>query len=125
MATQLKLQQGGNSIEVSEKAFGREFNEALVHQVVTPYLAGGRSGTSSAGAPSACTSLASARTGSLASACSADSGPCTPSATAASGGRSRSKRPAHSAAAYGASAADVPPPAISTLPPPVMQPSSA
>ena len=45
MATQLKLQQGGNSIEVSEKAFGREFNEALVHQVVTAYMAGGRSGT--------------------------------------------------------------------------------
>jgi large subunit ribosomal protein L4 len=45
MATQLKLQQGGNSIEVSEKAFGRDFNEALVHQVVTAYMAGGRSGT--------------------------------------------------------------------------------
>ena len=45
MATQLKLQQGGNSIEVSEKAFGREFNEALVHQVVTAYMAGGRAGT--------------------------------------------------------------------------------
>jgi large subunit ribosomal protein L4 len=45
MATQLKLQQGGNSIEVSEQAFGREFNEALVHQVVTAYMAGGRAGT--------------------------------------------------------------------------------
>jgi large subunit ribosomal protein L4 len=45
MATQLKLQQGGSSIEVSEKAFGREFNEALVHQVVTAYMAGARSGT--------------------------------------------------------------------------------
>ena len=45
MATQLKLQQGGNSIEVSDKAFGREFNEALVHQVVTAYMAGGRAGT--------------------------------------------------------------------------------
>ena len=45
MATQLKLQQGGNTIEVSEKAFGREFNEALVHQVVTAYMAGGRAGT--------------------------------------------------------------------------------
>jgi large subunit ribosomal protein L4 len=45
MTTQLKLQQGGNSIEVSEKAFGREFNEALVHQVVTAYMAGGRAGT--------------------------------------------------------------------------------
>ena len=45
MATQLKLQQGGNSIEVSEKTFGREFNEALVHQVVTAYMAAGRAGT--------------------------------------------------------------------------------
>jgi len=33
------------SIEVAESAFGREFNEALIHQVVTAYLAGGRSGT--------------------------------------------------------------------------------
>ena len=45
MATQLKLQQGGNSIEVSEKTFGREYNEALVHQVVTAYMAAGRAGT--------------------------------------------------------------------------------
>ena len=45
MATQLKLQQGGNSIEVSDKTFGREFNEALVHQVVTAYMAAGRAGT--------------------------------------------------------------------------------
>jgi large subunit ribosomal protein L4 len=45
MATQLKLQQGGKSIEVSEKTFGREFNEALVHQVVTAYMAAGRAGT--------------------------------------------------------------------------------
>jgi large subunit ribosomal protein L4 len=45
MATQLKLQQGGSSIEVSEKTFGREYNEALVHQVVTAYMAAGRAGT--------------------------------------------------------------------------------
>ena len=45
MATQIKLQTGGDPIEVSEKAFGREFNEALVHQVVTAYMAGGRAGT--------------------------------------------------------------------------------
>jgi large subunit ribosomal protein L4 len=45
MATQIKLQQGGNSIEVSEKTFGREFNEALVHQVVTAYMAASRAGT--------------------------------------------------------------------------------
>ena len=35
----------GGSIEVSEVAFGRDFNEALVHQVVNAYLAGGRQGT--------------------------------------------------------------------------------
>ena len=45
MATQIKLQQGGTSIEVSEQTFGREFNEALVHQVVTAYMAAGRAGT--------------------------------------------------------------------------------
>lgn len=48
MATQLKLQQSGaapGSIEVSEKAFGREYNEALVHQVVVAYMAAGRAGT--------------------------------------------------------------------------------
>lgn len=32
-------------IEVSDANFGKEFNEALVHQVVTAYLAGARSGT--------------------------------------------------------------------------------
>lgn len=32
-------------LEVSATAFGRDFNEALVHQVVTAYLAGGRAGT--------------------------------------------------------------------------------
>lgn len=32
-------------VEVSDANFGREFNEALIHQVVTAYLAGGRSGT--------------------------------------------------------------------------------
>ena len=31
----------GSAVELSEVAFGREFNEALVHQVVTAYLAGG------------------------------------------------------------------------------------
>ena len=30
------------SIEVSDANFSREFNEALVHQAVTGYLAGGR-----------------------------------------------------------------------------------
>ncbi|MEE4381518.1 MAG: 50S ribosomal protein L4 [Pseudomonadales bacterium] len=33
------------AVEVSEVAFGREFNEALVHQVVVAYLAGARQGT--------------------------------------------------------------------------------
>lgn len=33
------------AVEVSEVAFGREFNEALVHQVVVAYMAGGRQGT--------------------------------------------------------------------------------
>lgn len=32
-------------VEVSDTNFGRDFNEALIHQVVTAYLAGGRSGT--------------------------------------------------------------------------------
>lgn len=32
-------------IQVSETAFGREFNEALVHQVVTAYMAASRAGT--------------------------------------------------------------------------------
>lgn len=32
-------------VEVSMTTFGRDFNEALVHQVVTAYLAGARSGT--------------------------------------------------------------------------------
>jgi len=36
---------GGKNIKVSDATFGREFSEALVHQVVTAYLAGGRSGT--------------------------------------------------------------------------------
>jgi large subunit ribosomal protein L4 len=33
------------SVTVSDAAFGREFNESLVHQVVTAYLAAGRQGT--------------------------------------------------------------------------------
>jgi large subunit ribosomal protein L4 len=36
---------GGSKIEVSEATFGRDFSEPLVHQVVTAYLAGARSGT--------------------------------------------------------------------------------
>jgi large subunit ribosomal protein L4 len=36
---------GSNNIEVSEAAFGREYNEALVHQVVVALMAGARAGT--------------------------------------------------------------------------------
>ena len=35
----------GGAIQVSDQVFGADFNEALVHQVVTAYLAGARSGT--------------------------------------------------------------------------------
>ena len=43
---QLNLTGGaGGTINVSEVTFGREFNEALVHQVVTAYLSGARAGT--------------------------------------------------------------------------------
>jgi large subunit ribosomal protein L4 len=36
---------GGSDIKVSDATFGREFSEALVHQVVTAYLSGARAGT--------------------------------------------------------------------------------
>jgi large subunit ribosomal protein L4 len=48
MKLALAIPGGGVSTEgldVSATTFGRDFNEALVHQVVTAYLAGGRSGT--------------------------------------------------------------------------------
>jgi len=35
----------GGTVSVSEVAFGKEFNEALVHQVVVAYMAAGRQGT--------------------------------------------------------------------------------
>jgi len=35
----------GGTVEVSDQAFSREFNEPLIHQVVTAYLAGARQGT--------------------------------------------------------------------------------
>jgi large subunit ribosomal protein L4 len=44
----LKLVNGGASgseIEVSDATFGREYNEPLVHQVLTAYMAAGRAGT--------------------------------------------------------------------------------
>jgi len=40
----LSLAKDGGTVEISENAFGREFNEALVHQVVVSFLAAGRSG---------------------------------------------------------------------------------
>ncbi len=40
----LKMQ-GSGSVDVADTAFGADFNEALVHQVVTAFLAGGRAGT--------------------------------------------------------------------------------
>ncbi|TVM05942.1 50S ribosomal protein L4 [Vreelandella aquamarina] len=41
----LNLAAGAGTVEVADATFGNEFNEALVHQVVTAYLAGGRQGT--------------------------------------------------------------------------------
>ena len=41
----LNLATSGGSVEVSEAAFGREFNEALVHQVLVAHMAGARQGT--------------------------------------------------------------------------------
>jgi large subunit ribosomal protein L4 len=35
----------GSSVDVSDDTFDRDYNEALIHQTVTAYLAGGRSGT--------------------------------------------------------------------------------
>jgi large subunit ribosomal protein L4 len=40
----LKMQ-GSGSVDVADSAFGAKFNEALIHQVVTAFLAGGRAGT--------------------------------------------------------------------------------
>jgi large subunit ribosomal protein L4 len=41
----LKMVNGVGELQVSEAAFGREFNEALVHQVLNAYRAAGRAGT--------------------------------------------------------------------------------
>jgi large subunit ribosomal protein L4 len=41
----LKVINGGAELQVSDAAFGRKFNEALVHQVVTAYRNAGRAGT--------------------------------------------------------------------------------
>jgi large subunit ribosomal protein L4 len=41
----LKIVNGGAELQVSDAAFGRKYNEALVHQVVTAYRNAGRAGT--------------------------------------------------------------------------------
>jgi len=41
----LKVANGGAELTVSETNFGAEYNETLVHQLVTAYMAGGRAGT--------------------------------------------------------------------------------
>jgi large subunit ribosomal protein L4 len=43
----LKLHNGAaaGELQVSDAAFGRDYNEALIHQVVTAYMAAGRAGT--------------------------------------------------------------------------------
>jgi large subunit ribosomal protein L4 len=45
MKVQLKNAKPAGEIQLSDAAFGRAYNEALVHQVVTAYMAAGRSGT--------------------------------------------------------------------------------
>lgn len=42
---ELTITGSGKGISVSDAAFAKEFNESLVHQVVTAYLSGGRQGT--------------------------------------------------------------------------------
>lgn len=42
---ELVTKDAGTALTVSETTFGREFNEALVHQVVVAYAAGARQGT--------------------------------------------------------------------------------
>ncbi|MFC3123013.1 50S ribosomal protein L4 [Agaribacter flavus] len=42
---ELTLKDANSALEVSDATFGREFNEALVHQVVVAYGAGARQGT--------------------------------------------------------------------------------
>ena len=41
----IKIAGGSNELQLSEAAFGHEYNEALVHQVVTAYRNAGRAGT--------------------------------------------------------------------------------
>jgi large subunit ribosomal protein L4 len=45
MKVQLKNAGSASEIQLSDATFGRAYNEALVHQVVTAYMAAGRAGT--------------------------------------------------------------------------------
>jgi len=45
MKVQLKNSSSASEVELSDEAFGRKYNEALVHQVVVAYMAAGRAGT--------------------------------------------------------------------------------
>jgi large subunit ribosomal protein L4 len=45
MKVQLRNAKPASEIDLSDAAFGRAYNEALVHQVVTAYQAAGRAGT--------------------------------------------------------------------------------
>jgi large subunit ribosomal protein L4 len=45
MKVQLRNAKPASEIQLSDAAFGRAYNEALIHQVVTAYQAAGRSGT--------------------------------------------------------------------------------
>jgi large subunit ribosomal protein L4 len=45
MKLQLKNGSSGGEIQLSDVAFGRAYNEALIHQVVTAFMAAGRAGT--------------------------------------------------------------------------------
>ncbi|GAA3923562.1 50S ribosomal protein L4 [Litoribacillus peritrichatus] len=42
---ELNITGAEGTVQVSDVAFGREYNEALIHQVVTSYMAGARQGT--------------------------------------------------------------------------------
>ena len=41
----LAMANSKSKVDVSDDTFGRDYNEALIHQTVTAYLAGGRQGT--------------------------------------------------------------------------------
>ena len=45
MKLELKNAKPASEVQLSDESFGRAYNEALVHQVVTAYMAAGRAGT--------------------------------------------------------------------------------